>query len=65
MCLYTVVSLSIRQLFLDFSLKMQRVSLLGRIANISVLREKERIHDGKTWKSLWRCLHHRGRQVAR
>jgi hypothetical protein len=40
MCLYTAASFSIRQLFRNFGLTMQRVSLLGRIVNISVLGKK-------------------------
>jgi hypothetical protein len=50
MYLYTVPSLSIRQLFLNFGLKLLRVSLLGRVVNISALRGKERIEGGRTWK---------------
>jgi hypothetical protein len=50
MYLYTVASLSIRQLFLNVDLKMLRVSLLGRLVNISVLRGKERIDGVKTWE---------------
>jgi hypothetical protein len=48
MYLYTVASLSVRLLFFNFGLKMLRVSFLGRAVNISVLREKERLHDGRT-----------------
>jgi hypothetical protein len=40
MCIYTVASLAIRQLFLNLGLNMQRFSLLGRIVKIPVLGEK-------------------------
>ena len=56
--------------FCTLVLKMQRVSLLGRTGNISVLggkdnSTKELIHDGRTWKRKRSSLHHSGRQKER
>jgi hypothetical protein len=48
MYLYTVATLSIMQSFLNLEMKMLRVSLLGRVVNISVLGGKERINGGRT-----------------
>jgi len=65
-----VALLSIQYLFCTLGLKIQRVRLLGRIGNISVLggkesSTKELIHDGTTWERKWSSLHRSGRQGER